>query len=126
MDEGTLARMVGAAMAGRRKQRGYTQAQLAERLSLSQESLSRMEKGLISPKFSRLQDIADALDCSVAELFRSPSDNATARGMVLADLIRPLDAEGQEALIALVEHMVNAMLAQSRRSQGPSSETPSL
>lgn len=120
MDEGTLARMVGAAMAGRRKQRGYTQAQMAERLSISQESLSRMENGLISPKFSRLQDIADALDCSVAELFRTPSDSVTAHGRLLADLIRPLDAEGQEAVIGLVKHMVNAMLAQSRR-QGPPS-----
>ena len=61
MNDRNLAQRVGAAIAARRKQRGYTQSQLAERLSISQEALSRMEKGIISPKFSRLEDLADAL-----------------------------------------------------------------
>lgn len=114
MDDRNLARRVGAAIAARRKQRGYTQSQLAERLCISQEALSRMEKGLISPKFSRLEDLADALGCTVAELFRAPSDTAQARGMTLADLIRPLTPEGQEAIVDLVALMVRAFMVQYR------------
>ena len=88
MNDRNLAQRVGAAIAARRKQRGYTQSQLAERLSISQEALSRMEKGIISPKFSRLEDLADALGCTVAELFHASSDTTRARGMTLADIIR--------------------------------------
>lgn len=124
MDNRDLARRVGAAMAARRKGRGYTRAQLAERLCLSQEALSRMEKGLISPKFSRLQDIADALDCTVAELFRAPSDSAQARGMAVAELIYPLSPEGQEAIVDLVGHLVRAFLPRYRAERKPETETP--
>ena len=106
MNDRNLAQRVGAAIAARRKQRGYTQSQLAERLSISQEALSRMEKGIISPKFSRLEDLADALGCTVAELFHAPSDTTRARGMTLADIIRPLSPKSQDAVVDLISLMV--------------------
>ena len=49
-----------------------TQEALAETLGISQESLCRMEKGLIVPRFERLFDFARALDCSIADLFAEP------------------------------------------------------
>ena len=49
-----------------------TQEALAETLGISQESLCRMEKGLIAPRFERLFDFARALDCSIAGLFAEP------------------------------------------------------
>lgn len=49
-----------------------TQEALAETLGISQESLCRMEKGLIAPRFERLFDFARALDCSIADLFAEP------------------------------------------------------
>ncbi|PWM67773.1 MAG: hypothetical protein DBX67_06915 [Desulfovibrionaceae bacterium] len=114
MNDRNLAQRVGAAIAARRKQRGYTQSQLAERLSISQEALSRMEKGIISPKFSRLEDLADALGCTVAELFHAPSDTTRARGMTLADIIRPLSPKSQDAVVDLISLMVQTFEIQYR------------
>ena len=54
----TLAMQVGAVIAPRRKQMGLTQVQLATRLGITQDSLSRMENGAIAPKFSRLPELA--------------------------------------------------------------------
>lgn len=69
-----LAVIFGANMATRRKEKGMTQADLAELWNISNESLSRMEGGKISPRFSRLESLANILNCSVADLFRIPDE----------------------------------------------------
>ena len=45
---------LGQAIMTRRQRKGMTQLDLAERLGIEQHSVSRMEKGIISPKISRL------------------------------------------------------------------------
>lgn len=67
-----VTRLFGAQIAAQRKAKGMTQETLAETLGISQESLCRMEKGLIVPRFERLFDFARALDCSIADLFAEP------------------------------------------------------
>jgi len=37
---------------------------------MTQDSLSRIASDEVAPRFSRLQDIADALSCPVVDLFR--------------------------------------------------------
>ena len=54
--------------------RGWNQTEFAERLGIGADSLSRMERGLVAPRFSRLELIANTLECSVAELFMTQSD----------------------------------------------------
>lgn len=114
MEKNELAQRVGATIAGRRKRLGLTQAELAERLEIGQESLSRMEQGIISPKFSRLPSLAAALGCSVPELFRAASGDAAGRASAIADLLRPLPPEGQEAIVAIVEEIVQVMQGRFR------------
>ncbi len=48
-----------------------TQVELAERLGIGQQSLSRIESGVTAPKFERLEDIEDVLQCSVSALFHA-------------------------------------------------------
>ena len=67
-----VTRLFGAQIAAQRKAKGMTQKALVETLGISQESLCRMEKGLIAPRFERLFDFARALDCSIAGLFAEP------------------------------------------------------
>ena len=66
-----VARLVGANIAARRKQKGMTQAQLGKKLGIGTDSVCRMERGTMAPRFQRLQDIASALDCSIADLFKT-------------------------------------------------------
>lgn len=79
MTEKELAEIIGENISGRRRKLGLTQAQLAEKLDIGQDALSRMENGAISPKIARLRDIAAALQCSVADLFREPDEGADER-----------------------------------------------
>ncbi len=52
-----------------RSERRLTQEQLAERAGISVDFLSLIERGKNSPSFENLNELADALEVSVAELF---------------------------------------------------------
>lgn len=54
-----------------------TQETLAETLGISQESLCRMEKGLIVPRFERLFDFARPWTALLPTSLQSPNPNQT-------------------------------------------------
>lgn len=60
----------GQVIAGRRAELGLTQKQLAERLHISDRTVSRWERGVGFPDLSLLEPLADALELSVLELLR--------------------------------------------------------
>lgn len=81
--EKRLAVKMGRAIAVRRQQRNFTQADLAEAIGVEQETISRFERGATLPPLGRLADIADALSCPLDELLRggSPRLEDTAQGI---------------------------------------------
>lgn len=52
-----------------RKLRGYTQAQMAEKLEISRSTYTNYETGNRSPDLETLEQISDILNCSIDELF---------------------------------------------------------
>ena len=52
-----------------RKSRGYTQAQMAEKLGISRSTYTNYESGNRSPDLETLEKIREILDCSMDELF---------------------------------------------------------
>lgn len=69
-----LAIVVGANISAKRKHKKMNQAQLAELLGIGPDSLSRIENGITAPKFQTLENIAQILECPVAELFLYDDD----------------------------------------------------
>lgn len=63
-------RKFGQRLRALRQQRGLSQEQLAERLDVSPESISNLERGVHAPTFNRLEALARGLEVPVAELFR--------------------------------------------------------
>ena len=65
-------REIGLKIAYYRKKRGYTQAQLAERVGVSTNYLGLIERGNNGKSYSMetLLSIAEALDVAVADLVR--------------------------------------------------------
>lgn len=70
----SLAQRLGANIAAYRRLKGWTQAQLGEKLGIGTDSLCRIERGVMAPRFQRLEDFADILGCSVADLFKTPEE----------------------------------------------------
>lgn len=77
--------MLGEKIKKFRKQKGYTQKQLAEKAGISRNSLIKYENGDMSPSIQILQQIAAALDVSVSDIF--PGTGADNR---IADLHREI------------------------------------
>jgi transcriptional regulator with XRE-family HTH domain len=63
------AELVARNMRDRREQHGLTQQQLACRLDITQQEVSRWENGVWEPR-ARLTDIAAALDCHWTDFYR--------------------------------------------------------
>ncbi|MBQ2953918.1 MAG: helix-turn-helix transcriptional regulator [Clostridia bacterium] len=64
---------IGATIRARRTEAGLTQAELAERLNVSAQSVSHWERGETLPDISTLPDLACILGCSVDMLLGGPA-----------------------------------------------------
>ena len=96
-----LSGVLGTNIAKRRAELGLTQLDLAEKLGITVEALGKMERGIIAPKFSRLDDIAMALNCSVASLLVDSCDDSDieSEAYVLKDLLRHCSQTQRELLL---------------------------
>jgi len=65
-EEGWLFAQIAGQVAGRRRELGLSQAQLAELCSTTQSAIARLESGGRPPRIDTLQRIADALDCELS------------------------------------------------------------
>ncbi len=102
----SLAKVIGENIARRRRELGLTQMVLAERLGIGQDALSRMEKGAISPRISRLRDFATILECSVPALFREQDDDMDVSLAELAELLLRLEPQKREAAVQAMREIV--------------------
>lgn len=65
------ARTFGGFVAACRKEKGMTQAELAEKLHVTDKAVSRWERGVGFPNIATLEPLAAALEVSVLELMKS-------------------------------------------------------
>lgn len=68
----SLALRLGAAILARRKTLGLTQAGLAEKIEVSTETIARFERATYLPSLMTLGALAEALNCELSDLLRSP------------------------------------------------------
>lgn len=86
----SLTAELGKTIRTKRKDVGMTQEELAEKIGISHQSLSRIENGSIAPKMYRLPLIAESLKCTVADLFRNQKHASTSYAERIDDLFSGL------------------------------------
>jgi len=64
-----IGQLVGANLRRLREAAAITQADLASRIGKTVETISNFERGKTTPSLRSVQDLAQALGCSVADLF---------------------------------------------------------
>lgn len=84
-----------------------TQAQLAERLNLSLDAVSRLERGNIALTAERLVELAEIFGCKTADLLGEGSTRACDQAVRLESLLGRLDEEERVGLLDLVGKMVD-------------------
>lgn len=65
------AKKLGSFIAEQRKEMNMTQANLAEKLHVTDKAISKWERGLGLPDINTIEPLADALDVSVLEIIKS-------------------------------------------------------
>lgn len=110
MADKKLSIVVGENISERRRRLGLSQKELADRLDITPDAMARMEKGKIAPKMGRLNDVAAHLHCTVGYLFREHDEDTEERAAMIADILKTLPPEGQEALVELVASAARVML----------------
>ena len=104
-----LAAIVGANIAARRKLLGWNQAEFAEKMGIGADSLSRIERGFIAPRFQRLEQLAEILECSVADLFMTQDDISKYQSADANVHFVTLDAATRSEITLMAEKIIQLM-----------------
>ena len=92
------AQVFGSFITSVRKEKGMTQAELAQKLSVTDKAVSRWERGQGFPDIHSLEPLAQALDITVVELMQSrrSEDGQISRQEASEALVRTVDMARQE------------------------------
>lgn len=110
----SLAKIFGNNIRKKRKELYLTQDELAERLGIGQQSLSRIERGVMAPKFERLEDIANALQCSVSALFYAERCEKDEIDWIIRENLQDLQEKEQKIILKLIAE-VSAVLKEGAK-----------
>ncbi|MFB6349809.1 helix-turn-helix domain-containing protein [Moraxella sp. ZJ142] len=101
-----LSRAIGRAIAAKRQAVGLTQAQVAESIGVSDDAISKMERGGIMPTIKRLSEFAMLFDCETTDFLTdaNPTINDEARHVM--NLLAQLEPSDRAELIAIIERLV--------------------
>lgn len=81
-----------------RKQKGYSQEELAIKLNVVRQTVSKWEKGLSVPDVEMLQNIADILECDISQLLGKTAiinENNTSPAEQLAKIAEQMAIKNQ-------------------------------
>jgi transcriptional regulator with XRE-family HTH domain len=91
---------------------GFTQSQLAERVGVANETISRMETGKAMPSLRTIAKLADVLQTDFVELFRFRRDQSPHEAAI--DRLRWLMRRRSVTDIELVIDLVTLIFEQAR------------
>jgi transcriptional regulator with XRE-family HTH domain len=111
----TIEKRVGERIARQRKAVGLTQAQLAEKVNVQPETISRVETGKRTASLGLMAHVSEALELEMYELFRphdrgDPKERAVERLLWFAARLSPAEIE-------LVMDVGAAVLGHAQRVQ---------
>lgn len=100
---------IGNAIAKMRKQKDLTQEEVAEKLGIGVEAVSRIERGIVIPTVQRLLVLADIFSCDAADLLTDASSRGQDQALKLAKLIEPLSIEDRKLVTEMVERLATRL-----------------
>ena len=104
------AKTTGVYLATKRREKNWTQQQLAEKLGVSSKTISKWERGLCLPDYSMIEALCQQLSITVSELLAG-QDEKEARHVELENLLeRVSQLEKQRSLLSLVVMVLMGMI----------------
>lgn len=104
-DKAIFSKQLGVNIAKYRQAQGLTQEQLAEKLDLGNEAISRIERGVAMPSLMRLLEFSKIFHCNVADLLY---EGSTQKDDIeyIALLLKDLSDNDRQFSIKMLEQLV--------------------
>lgn len=117
MEYDDIQKLFGKRVKELRKRMGFSQEELAEKISKSTDTVSNIERGFTSTRIKTAASIATALDVPLKELFDiqplSPEEMEEARLIErVAELLQPCDEAARKGAVEVLEAFVRASVRQ--------------
>nr|WP_302056498.1 helix-turn-helix transcriptional regulator [Burkholderia multivorans] len=90
-------------MATVRKQRGMTQAEVAQRIDVDAETVSRFERGTVTPGLMTLERVCAVLGCTWTDVLEGASTEPEQVGPDIARLLTPLTPDDRTFLFEQIK-----------------------
>ena len=100
----------GARLRAIRKERGYTQEQLAELTNLSTRHIAGIEKGEANPSFEVLYTITTVLGTSFDAIFNPADEQVEREVQEITGLYRACPEQGRRLILASTRAMVQELM----------------
>ncbi len=100
----------GARLRAARKDRGYTQEQLAELTNLSTRHIAGIEKGEANPSFEVLNTIIAVLGTSFDAIFNPADEQVEREIQEIAGLYRACPEQGRRLILAAVRALAHELM----------------
>ncbi len=108
-DQKRLADSIGRAIAKQRVRSQLTQEEVAERLGVGNEAVSRIERGRVIPNIVRLIELAEIFNCEAAELLGQASFHIDDQSSRMKQLLAPLNQSDRTLIIDVVENLTTRL-----------------
>lgn len=103
-----VERSIGRRIQQYRKKKGLTQEQLAEKVGLSTNYISAVERGVNSLNRNKLIEVMNCLECSADEIFADVLNNSyEIKSSLLTEQISQLPKDEQERIFAVVQTLID-------------------
>jgi len=104
-----LALMIGKAIATHREACLLTQDQVAEKLGIGNEAVSRMERGVVMPTVARLAQLAEIFGCPTADLLAEVSTTSRDRIGVMNEKLEGLSEADRLLVLDIVDNLATRL-----------------
>lgn len=109
-------RKIGARIKKARRERGITQAQLAELLNLTPKYVSNFETGERLPRLETLIDIANTLNCSADALLYDVLEAPSAgEGCSITERLSALPLDDRRRIMRIIDFLIADAKSSSSR-----------
>ncbi|CAD7520588.1 transcriptional regulator [Aeromonas hydrophila] len=110
INQDALAKAVGRAIAYQRQQRGMTQEEVAERLQIGMEAVSRMERGIVVPTIVRLAELAQIFGCELTDLLRETSPRPQEQAIILSQQLATLSNDDRQLVMEMMTTLIGRLV----------------
>ena len=103
------AKMIGTTISALRRKCGLTQAELAEKLNISNKTISKWENGQGYPDITHLPMLAKCFGVSIDDLLSEKKSGITVAGNMILDVVKTIDKYPEQGMLAYISSAERAI-----------------